>query len=393
MRIRRAIKDLFTVDLKPKGLEERFRIEMLPNDTNQILIVMSITLVIVLGFLVLDIFLLQHTEIYLFSILSRSAASTASVIAIGLVKRQSNAKFVYQVTFVWGLVIVFHMFIINITRVQDYIPLIVWDIFSICAVYFFVPIPLRYRAAIAFLLTSSSTAIWVINRVLLTDSYETIAILAAYMISNAYGVFLSVRYDRARRRQFALLVEEKKSSGALANRTRELEKAQEELRCLAMTDPLTGISNRRHFMDQIAEELERTKRYSLPFSLMMIDVDNLKEINDTYGHKAGDVVLRSFAKHCLTKLRSVDRFARFGGDEFITLLVQTGPVKAKEVAVRLLAGIDDLEIQVEGKSIRITVSIGLTTTVDTLSVEELIKHADEAMYKAKNGGRNQVAIL
>jgi diguanylate cyclase (GGDEF)-like protein len=212
------------------------------------------------------------------------------------------------------------------------------------------------------------------------------------MISNAYGVFLSVRYDRARRRQFALLVEEKKSSGALAERTRELEKAQEELRCLAMTDPLTGISNRRHFMDQIAEELERTKRYSLPFSLMMIDVDNLKEINDTYGHKAGDVVLRSFAKHCLTKLRSVDRFARFGGDEFIALLVQTGPVKAKEVAVRLLAGIEDLEIQVEGKSIRITVSIGLTTTVDTLSVEELIKRTDEAMYQAKNGGRNQVVI-
>ena len=196
----------------------------------------------------------------------------------------------------------------------------------------------------------------------------------------------------ARRRQFALLVEEKKSSGELANRTRELEKAQEELRCLAMTDPLTGISNRRHFMDQIAEELERTKRYSLPFSLMMIDVDNLKEINDTYGHKAGDVVLRSFAKHCLTKLRSVDRFARFGGDEFIALLVQTGPVKAKEVAVRLLAGIENLEIQVEGKSIRITVSIGLTTTVDTLSVEELIKRTDEAMYQAKNGGRNQVVI-
>jgi diguanylate cyclase (GGDEF)-like protein len=232
----------------------------------------------------------------------------------------------------------------------------------------------------------------VINRVLLTDPYETIAILAAYMISNAYGVFLSVRYDRARRRQFALLVEEKKSSGALANRTRELEKAQEELRCLAMTDPLTGISNRRHFMDQIAEEIERTKRYGLPFSLLMIDIDNLKEINDAYGHKAGDEVLRSFAKHCLTKLRSVDRFARFGGDEFIVLLVQTGQLKAKEVTARLLAGIEDLDIQIGEKSILITVSIGLTTTEDIVSIEELIKRADEAMYKAKNGGRNQVVI-
>jgi diguanylate cyclase (GGDEF)-like protein len=381
------------VELKPKELEERFRIKTLPNDTNQIVIVISISLLIVLGFLGLEIFLLPYKEVHPFWVPSRIVASIASLIAIGLIHRQSNPKRVDRVTFAWGLVIILHMFVINLTRPRDYMPVIVWDILTISGIYFLLILPSQYKIFLAFLLTGSSGVIWVINRVRLADPFESMAVLAAYFFSNVYGIFVTVRHDRARRQHYALLNEETKSRRELTNRTRELEKAQEEMRCLAMTDPLTGISNRRHFMNQIAEELERTKRYGLPFSLMMIDVDNLKEINDTYGHKAGDKVLRSFAKHCLTKLRSVDRFARFGGDEFIALLVQTGPVKAKEVAARLLAGIEDLEIQVEKKSIRITVSIGLTTTEDILPVEELIKRADEALYQSKNGGRNQVATL
>jgi len=188
-------------------------------------------------------------------------------------------------------------------------------------------------------------------------------------------------------------VEEKKSRGELAERTRELEKAQDELRLQAMTDPLTGISNRRHFISQIAEEFERTKRHGTTFTLLAIDIDNLKEINDVFGHDVGDEVLRSFVKHCLARIRSIDRFARFGGDEFIVLLVQTSQEKAKEVAVRLLSGIKELVIKIEKESIHITVSIGLTTSDKFLSIEELIKRADMALYNAKNSGRDQVAIL
>jgi len=389
----KSYKDLFAVDLKPKELEERFRIEMLPGDTTQIVIVMSITLMTVLGFLSLDIFLFQHTKATLIWILSRSAASIATLVAINLVKRQTSAKFVSRVTFVWGLVIVLHMFAINITRLQEYIPLIVWDILTICGIYFFVPIPLQYRTILAILLTGSSIIVWTINNIRLRDPYETIAIFAAYLVSNIYGIFLSVRYDRARRRQFALLVEEKKSRGELAERTRELEKAQDELRLQAMTDPLTGISNRRHFNSQIAEEFERAKRHGAPFTLLAFDIDNLKEINDVFGHDVGDEVLRSFVKHCLARIRSIDRFARFGGDEFIVLLVQTSQEKAKEVAVRLLSGIKELVIKIEKESIHITVSIGLTTSDKFLSIEELIKRADMALYNAKNSGRDQVAIL
>lgn len=93
------------------------------------------------------------------------------------------------------------------------------------------------------------------------------------------------------------------------------------------------------------------------------------------------------------RIRAIDRFARFGGDEFIVLLVQTGQEQAKEVAVRLISSIEGLETLTEKESIHITLSIGLTTSNDFSSVEELIKRADKALYKAKNGGRNQVAII
>jgi len=393
LRIFETIRDIFIVDLKPKNLEECFRIDSFPRDKTQITIVMIFTLIIILGFLGLDISILQYREVYPCWILSRIVASVVSLIAIRIVRYQTSPKIVDRVTLVWGLVIILHMFIIDLTRPQDYIPVIVWDILVLNGIYFVIPFPSQYKILTAFLLTGSSVAFWVINRIHLVAPYETVALLAAYFVSNGYGIFVSMQHDRARRQNYVLLTEERKSRSELITRTRDLEKMQEDLRLIAMTDPLTGISNRRHFMDQISEEFERTRRYGEAFSLMLIDIDNLKDVNDTYGHEAGDEALRSFAKYCLTKLRSVDRFARFGGDEFIVLLVQTGREKADEVAVRLLSGIETLEIQTEKESIQITVSIGMTTINENSTIEGLIKRADKALYEAKNGGRNQVATL
>ena len=393
MSVLRAIKNFFVVSLKPNEMEERFRIETLSHDKTQLTIVMILSLITVFGFLGLDISFFQHIEVHPYWIPSRLVASIASLIAIGLVHRQSSPKRIDRITFVWGLVIILHMFVINLTRPRDYIPVIVWDILTIGGIYFLLPLPSRYKILLGFLLTGSSGVVWVNHRVHLVYPYETITVLAAYLFSNVYGIFVTVQHDRARRQHYTLLSKEIKSRRELTDRAVELEKIQEQLRLLAMTDPLTGISNRRYFMSQVSEEFERTKRYGEPFSLMVIDIDNLKEVNDTYGHEAGDEVIRSFAKYCLTRLRSVDQFARIGGDEFILLLVQTSREKAKEVAVRLISGIEGLEIPTKKKSIHITVSIGLTTSDDFLSVEELIKRADMALYKAKNGGRNQVAIL
>jgi diguanylate cyclase (GGDEF)-like protein len=256
----------------------------------------------------------------------------------------------------------------------------VWDIVSISLIYFIVPIPLHYQVLSALFLTGGSSVLWIMFRLPLGGEYETLAVLTAFLITNVYGIFVSRRFNQSRRQQYILLLKEKKS--------------RKELKLLAMTDSLTGVHNRRHFMSKASEELERTKRYGYPLSIMIFDLDNLKDVNDKYGHDAGDEVIRFFAKYCSSQLRSIDQLARFGGDEFVALLAQAGQDDAKEVAERIRTSIEDLEIQIDQEIITTTVSVGLTTTTDgDISVEELIKRADQALYDAKNNGRNQIAIM
>jgi len=389
-----AIKDIIFVRLKPIELEDSFRIESLPRDKTQITIVMIIVLITVVGFLGLDASLLQDDIVHPFWIPIRMIAAIASLIAVGIIHRQSSAKLVDRVTFVWALIIIFHMLVINMTRLHDYVPVIIWDILTISGIYFVIPFPFQYKVLSAFLLTGISGTIWVIYRIPLVNTYETIAVLAAYFFTNVYGIFVSRLRDLSRRRYYVLFIQEMKSRKELSTRTVELEKAKEELNKLAMTDPLTGISNRRNFMLRAAEELERTKRYNQPLSIMLFDIDKFKLINDTYGHEVGDKALRSLTNHCLSQLRAIDKFARFGGDEFFVLLVQTDQDKAKEVAERLRESIERLEIRIDGgDTFKMSVSIGLITTMDDeISVNELIKRADKALYEAKNNGRNQVMI-
>jgi len=226
------------------------------------------------------------------------------------------------------------------------------------------------------------------------DSYETVAILSAYLIANIYGIFVSRRDDQVGRQHFVLLLEETKTRKELSDRTIELEKTQNELQLLAMTDTLTGVSNRRHFIEQISRELERAKRYGHPLSIFILDIDNLKDINDRYGHDAGDELLKSVSKQSSALLRSNDHFARFGGDEFVALLVQTDRVDAERVAERIRKSIEDLELNIDQTNFRTSVSIGMTIMTDEIvTVEELIKRSDTALYKAKEGGRNQVVCL
>ena len=359
------IKELFNVTLKPKELEKSFRDESITSDKSQTKIIMTFTLILIILFIGLDTSLLQENKIHPIWIPSRVVASIASLIAIQLVHKQSNAQKIDHITLVWELIFICHLLIINSTRINDYVPVIVWDILTIFGIYYLIPLPYHYKIFTAFILTACSGAIWYIYRIPIVNPYETVAILAAYLMTNIFGVLLSRLDNKSRRQYYVLLI----------------------------TDSHTGISNRRHFFNQLPRELERTIRYGNPLSIVLFDLDNLKEINDKYGHDAGDELIRVFAKHCSSQLRTIDHFARFGGDEFIALLVQTDEEDAKEVAERIRKSVEDSEIQFENAVFTTTVSIGLTTTKDGMvSVEKIIKNADRALYEAKHNGRNQVAI-
>jgi diguanylate cyclase (GGDEF)-like protein/PAS domain S-box-containing protein len=169
---------------------------------------------------------------------------------------------------------------------------------------------------------------------------------------------------------------------------------EEELRMLATTDSLTNVWNRRYFLQLAERELDRIRRYKGSCALMMIDIDHFKTVNDTYGHDVGDRVLGKVAEIGKTTLRQVDTFARFGGDEFIALLPETGLDQALVVAERLRAIVADQSMTGESSSLRITLSIGMTLAgPDSGGLYTLLKEADLALYEAKNKGRNRVEIF
>ena len=178
------------------------------------------------------------------------------------------------------------------------------------------------------------------------------------------------------------------SSGADVTQRRQLE---EELKILATTDFLTGLSNRRHFLGAAVLAMESFRRYHRPLALLTLDIDHFKKINDTYGHATGDQVLVAVADTLRSVLRSADLCGRFGGEEFVCLLPETTETEARIVAERLRRSLAEQSVAAAEGTVRFTASIGLTVAdIGDVSVESLLQRADAAMYEAKKAGRNRV---
>jgi diguanylate cyclase (GGDEF)-like protein/PAS domain S-box-containing protein len=174
----------------------------------------------------------------------------------------------------------------------------------------------------------------------------------------------------------------------------ENRQVHEELERRAYTDYLTGLANRRHFLEQAENELTRTVRYGRELSILMLDVDRFKQVNDTYGHKVGDLVLKRLSELCRATLRDVDIVGRIGGEEFAVLLPETGSEQAVQAAERLRAAIAATHVSLgSGLPLRFTASFGVTTLREKeANIDMLLNQADQALYRAKNEGRNRVCM-
>lgn len=172
----------------------------------------------------------------------------------------------------------------------------------------------------------------------------------------------------------------------------KLAQSQALLRELSTRDSLTGLLNYREFRRQLREEAERSRRYGRAFSLLMLDVDHFKAINDTHGHLAGDKALRALAALIRGEVRPTDIVARYGGEEFVLVLPETTGAGALTLAERLRAGVAGHAVALTSdQAIALTVSIGLASYPDdAVSVQTLLSAADQALYAAKSGGRNRV---
>ncbi|MEE8423648.1 MAG: sensor domain-containing diguanylate cyclase, partial [Thermodesulfobacteriota bacterium] len=167
-------------------------------------------------------------------------------------------------------------------------------------------------------------------------------------------------------------------------------KEKDHLRILAITDQLTGVFNHSYFYTRLEEEFRRAERYDLPISCIMIDVDNFKQINDTYGHRKGDTVLKEVAQAIKRTVRTSDLVARYGGEEFAAILPHTDLAGGVNEAERIRKTIESLLFEDISKDDHVTVSLGVAAfpSDGIANVEDIISKADKALYQAKNKGKN-----
>ncbi len=171
---------------------------------------------------------------------------------------------------------------------------------------------------------------------------------------------------------------------------KEVEENRKSLEKLALYDNLTDVYNRNKFNEILQYEINMSKRYKTPLSLIMFDLDRFKRVNDKYGHTVGDKLLKMIAKTVQNSIRATDTLARWGGEEFFIILPKTDTDKAVKIAEGLRAKIESMDFKGIGK---ITCSFGVASLKENESIDDLIKRTDEAMYKAKRNGRNRVEVL
>jgi len=166
----------------------------------------------------------------------------------------------------------------------------------------------------------------------------------------------------------------------------------DEIYRLSITDNLTGIPNQRALRDELRREVSRARRHTLPTTFLMLDIDRFKEVNDRYGHLAGDAVLARVASAVREATRDGDTVARYGGEEIAVLMPQTDLPEACGVAERIRTTIEALVTEYRGLSIGVTVSIGCASLqAEDADLDDLVKRTDDKLYEAKSGGRNRVA--
>ena len=164
-----------------------------------------------------------------------------------------------------------------------------------------------------------------------------------------------------------------------------------ETQQLARTDALTGIDNRRYLLEVGARELSRARRFGHPLSVLMLDIDHFKSVNDIYGHAAGDQILKIVARALVTLVRDIDIVARYGGEEFVILLLETDLAGAYISAERLRQGVGQTVAITDQGPLQVTLSIGIACTrAESEELTSLLVRADSALYAAKQAGRNRV---
>lgn len=371
--LKRLLGDILT-DLGP--LEGDYRAANLKRDIRQGILYMLVVALGMLAMLSADALLYQNQPVSF----ERITAYRVVYVAVTAV----FAAFLYKTTKVrnydrlmtgWLVVSLLFRLFLNLNHSASQI-ITLFDIILLFVVYLASPLQYRHTAALG---VGFSVSVFYLDHFIKTDG-ETVfftARLFAHLTTHLLGTIAFLQLQTYRRKSFQALIDEKD--------------AKEMVAYLANMDPLTKSLTRRQFLNIAESEFRRYQRYQRPLSILILDADNFKKINERYGHHAGDLVLRSLSLVAMEQKRAQDTFGRLGGEEFGLLMPETTLDKARVVAERIRLVWEASPVKLDGEPIRSTISIGLAQADSTdRSLEDLLRRADQMLYKAKTNGRNRV---
>jgi len=374
MQMFRKLSSQIVIDLGE--LEGDYRAFNLPVDKAQAVLAMAIAGVAILALLGLDAALFGSGSVGLIRMMVSCIfyiLFTGAVIFF--VARVDKVRLFDRLVFAWILGTILYLLWFNVIGPDNYLATS-YDIITLFAIYALSP--LKFQSNL-FLVSVFSAGTIYIDYFVKTGvgRFDLVTAISALVIVHILGLGSSLQLHSYRRRSFKAYVDERD--------------AKEMVAYLANIDPLTKSLTRRHFFNIAESEFKRFARYHRPFSVLVIDADHFKKINDEHGHHAGDIVLRSFSLVAMEQKRVQDTFGRLGGEEFGLILPETKVDQAQVVAERIQTIWGQTPSNMDGITIYSTVSIGVAEVRDSdTSFDDVLKRADLMMYKAKDQGRNRV---
>ena len=358
------------------NLEGDYRVAHLRADISQSILYMFIVGVSILLMLRVDtILFVDNPHLFLLMVLYRGVYLLITLMTGIILRRTTRVRNYDRLSFAWILFTVLFVLLFNFTRPANYLSTS-FDVIVPFAIYLLSPLKLKYTFALAASFSLGTLYIDFFHKFGVEPILLNVA-TSAQIIVHVLGLSFSAQLQSYRRKSYQAFIDEKD--------------AKEMVAYLANIDPLTKSLTRRQFMSIAESEFRRFQRYHRPLSILILDADRFKQINDTYGHHAGDLTLRSLSLVAMEQKRAQDTFGRLGGEEFGLLMPETTLDKALVVAERICKVWEASPVNLDGELIHSTMSIGLAEAASTdQSLEDLLRRADRMLYKAKDAGRNRV---
>ena len=370
----KRITGQFLVDLG--DMEGDYRVYHLKDDITQIILYIFIVILGVLSMVRADALLFKNRpDLFGWLMVYRGGFILVSILVMLALWKTSKVKVYDRIVLGWLSFTVFFLLLFNFTRPANLLTTI-FDVIVPFIIYIFSPLKIFYNILLAFGFSAGTIYIDHVYKVGI-DPLTLNTVTTAQFVVHALGLLSGLQIQSYRRKSFRAYI---------------LEKDAKELAAyLANIDPLTKSLTRRQFFTIAESEFLRFLRYHRQLSMLVLDADHFKNINDTYGHYAGDLVLRNVSFVILEQKRSQDTFGRLGGEEFGLLLPETNLEQAKIVAERIQRAWGQTPCIVDGKVIHSTASIGVAEAgPKDQSFENVLRRADRMMYKAKEAGRDRV---